>query len=90
MTDSSGELEFSILKVVTPHWRQSRVLWTTLHALVRQHGAQLLAAETRVEGGALGMVLCVQDVAKGAFTTSQLDDTRTSLLAHLSRVVTSG
>lgn len=90
MADSSGELQFSILKVVTPHLRNSPVLWTTLHELVRRHGAQLLAAETRVAGGALGMVLCVQNVAKGAFTTSQLDDARTSLLAHLSRVVRSG
>jgi hypothetical protein len=67
------------------------MVFTTLNVLVQQCGGTLLAAEVRVEGNVLGMVLCMQDTAsRGAFTAAQLHVAHNTLRAHLLRMVANG
>jgi hypothetical protein len=67
------------------------MVFTTLNVLVQQCGGTLLAAEVRVEGNVLGMVLCMQDTAsRGAFTAAQLHVAHNTLRTHLLRMVANG
>lgn len=75
-------------QMVTPHCRKARTAWSTLN-LLAQCGVGLLAAEMRVEGCALAMVLCVQSANKGALTAAQLEETCNTLRTHLSRLLLS-
>jgi len=75
--------------MVTPYCRNAKAVWNTLHVLVQQCGAALVAAEMRVQGSAQGMVLCVQGEHKGALTAARLEETCTTLRTHVSRVLMS-